>query len=132
MNKKKQYVITIIAGLLLISIGIFYHLTDLANENISFIFINVGTVMIVIGVIQFNKSGAGLSQDERTRKLGARALSYSWLITFVTLNIIFWIDFLEIIRLTISQGFGIMLFVMVLSAGNLQWMLKRRGIANDR
>ena len=126
MNERKQYVITILAGLLLISLGVFYQLTDLANEIISLIFINAGTIITFIGVIKFNRFGAGLTQDERTRKLGAIALSYSWLITFVTLNIIFWIDYLEIIRLTISQGLGIMLFVMVLSAGILQWILKRK------
>jgi len=131
MKERKQYVITILAGLLLISLGVFYQLTDLANEIISLIFINTGTIITVIGVIHFNKFGARLTQDERTRKLGAIALSYSWLITFVTLNIIFWIDYLKIIGLTISQVLGIMLFVMVLSAGILQWILKRKGIIHE-
>ena len=127
MKERKQYAITIIAGLLLIFLGLIYQLTDFANEIISLIFINAGTIITVIGVIHFNKFGERLTQDERTRMLGARALSGSWLITFVTLNIIFWIDYLEIIGLAISQVLGIMLFVMVLSAGILQWILKRKG-----
>ncbi|MEA3343993.1 MAG: hypothetical protein U9Q92_07580 [archaeon] len=131
MKEKRQYVVTVIAGLLLISLGIFCQLTGLANEIISLIFINAGTIMAVIGVIHYNKFGAGLTQDERTRKLGSRALSYSWLITFVMLNIIFWIDYLNIIKITLSQGLGIILFTMVLSAGILQWILKRKGIVNE-
>lgn len=131
MKDKKQYVVTMIAGILLISLGIFFQLAGLANEIISQIFITAGAMMAVIGVIHFNKSGAGLTQDERTRQLGSRALSYSWLITLVIVNMIFWVDYLDIIKVTLSQGLGIILFTMVLSAGILQWILKRKGIVNE-
>jgi len=131
MKGKKQYVVTMIAGLLLISLGVFFQLAGLANEIINQIFITAGAMMAVIGVIHFNKSGAGLTQDERTRQLGSRAVSYSWLITLVIVTIIFWADYLDIIKVTLSQGLGIILFTMVLSAGILQWILKRKGIINE-
>lgn len=128
MKEKKQYAITIIAGLLLISFGISCQLAGFANEIISLIFANAGVIMVVVGVMRFNRHGGGLTKDERTRELGARALSYSWLITFVMLNVIFWIDYFKIIELTLSHGLGILLFIMVLSAGILQWIFKRKGL----
>lgn len=70
--------------------------------------------------------------DERlARALGARALSYSWLLTFVLVNILFWIDYIKVLTLSASHILGILLFTMTLSAGAMQYFLKKRGIINE-
>jgi predicted CDP-diglyceride synthetase/phosphatidate cytidylyltransferase len=131
MKKKSHYIILIFSGLLLILLGIIYQITNLSNELISLIIINVGIILVVVSVLKFNNFGAGLKQDERTRKLSLKALSYSWLITFLTINIIFWINFFNIINFTFSNGIAILLFVMIFSATGLQFIYKKRGILNE-
>ncbi|MBD3249667.1 hypothetical protein GF336_06505 [Candidatus Woesearchaeota archaeon] len=128
---KKDYTVTIIAGILLIFLGIFFQVSDLARGMIPLIFMNAGTILIVIAVISHNRYGAGITQDERTRALGARALSNSWLLTFVLVNVLFWIDYTKVLTLSASHILGILLFTMTLSAGIIQSILKKRGIINE-
>lgn len=128
---KKQYTMTIIAGILLVFLGIFYQISSLAKGMIPLIFMNAGTILIVIAVLAHNRYGAGITQDERTRTLGARALSYSWLLTFFLVNVLFWIDYTKVLTLSASHILGILLFTMTLSAAIIQSFLKKRGIINE-
>ncbi len=128
---KKQYAMTIIAGILLIFLGIFYQISSLAKGVIPLIFMNAGTIMIVIAVLAHNKYGVGITQDERTRALGARALSYSWLLSFVVVNVLYWVDYTKMVALTVGLALGIMLFTMTLSAGIIQMFLKKRGTIDE-
>lgn len=128
---KKEYTMTIIAGIILVFLGIFFQISDLAKGVIPLVFMNTGTIIIVIAVLAHNKYGAGITQDERTRALGARALSYSWLLTFVLVNVLFWIDYTKVLTLSASHILGILLFIMTLSAGIMESFLKKRGIINE-
>jgi hypothetical protein len=128
---KKEYMITMIIGLLLVFIGILLQLFSLAGGVLPLVLINAGTILIVIAVVSYNRYGAGISQDERTRQLGARALSYSWLLSFVVVNVLYWVDYTKIVALTVGQALGIMLFTMTLSAGIIQMFLKKRGTIDE-
>ena len=128
---KKEYTMTIIAGILLVFLGIFFQATSLAKGIIPLVFMNAGTIMIVIAVLSHNRYGAGIKQDERTRAIGKQALSYSWLLTFVLVNVLYWIDYTNVFQLQATQALGILLFTMTLSAGLLQYLLKRRGFINE-
>jgi hypothetical protein len=128
---KKQYMMTIIAGVILVFLGIFFQVSNLAKGVIPLIFMNAGTIMIVIAVLSHNRYGVGVTQDERTRALGARALSYSWLLTFVLVNVLFWIDYTDTFTFVADHILGIILFTMVLSAGIIQSVFKQRGTIDE-
>ena len=128
---KKEYMITIIAGIILVFLGIFFQVSSLAEGIIPLIFMNAGTIMIVIAVLAHNKYGAGITQDERTRAISSRALSYSWLLTFIVVNILFWINYTKVLSLSTNHTLGILLFIMTLSAGITQSLFKKRGIINE-
>lgn len=128
---KKEYAMTITAGVILVFLGIFFQASNLAKGIIPLAFMNSGTIMIVIAVIAHNRYGAGITQDERTRALGTRALSYSWLLTFVLINILFWIDYTKVLTLTKDHILGILFFSMTLSASIFQFFLKKRGVLNE-
>ncbi len=125
MKKRKQIMLTIVSGILLVLLGIFFRLATDYGDVVILTIINTGTIMIIIGAIGLNKKG--ISHDERTKKLSARAISHSWFITFIMLNILFWIDQLEILKLTLNQGIAILMPVMLMSAALLQWLYKRKG-----
>ena len=128
---KRQYITSIISGMILVFLGIFFQTSKLATGLIPLIFMNAGTILIVIAVIAHNKYGAGISQDERTRAIGSRAISHSWLITFVLINILFWLNYTKIIVFSANNILGIILFTMIISAGVIQAILKRRGVINE-
>lgn len=125
MNTQKQYLLSIIAGLLLVTLGFTYQILDIASELISFLFMNMGIIVIVVAVLKYNKLGAGVTQDEMTRTVSARSLSYSWLLTFVTANILFWIDYLAIFPVTTQHILGILIFGMPISVAVFKKLLLR-------
>lgn len=55
-------------------------------------------------------------EDERTKKLGAYGLSYSWLATLIFVGLLYWIDYLGIHELTVQQTIGSTFFVMIITA----------------
>ncbi len=128
---KKQYLITIVAGMILVFLGIFFQISNLAKGIIPLVFMNAGTILVVIAVISHNRYGAGTTQDERTRAIGAIALSYSWLLSFVLVNALYWIDYTGVFVLSTNHVLGIMLFTMILSASIFQYFLKKRGTINE-
>jgi hypothetical protein len=131
MKKSTQYTISIIAGLLLLAFGILYNIHDQTSKIISLIFITAGIMAIVVGAIKFNHVGKGLTHDERTARLNARAISYSWLVTFAAVTLLYWIDHFKLVNLSLSQVLGILFFTMILSSGVLQWTFQRKGVLNE-
>jgi fatty acid desaturase len=119
MQKKTQktnYTALTVTGLLLMALGFIYQTLNLAGNLISLMFINAGIIMLVISTLKYNKLGAGVEQDEMTRKISSQTLSYSWLLTFATLNIVFWLDYSDIIVLEIQPLLGFLIFLMIFSS----------------
>jgi uncharacterized membrane protein len=131
MDNKKMYLISIIAGVILIFLGAFYNMTMDVNIVIPIAFTTAGFVLVIASTIRYNKFGAGVTQDERTRKLSTRAISYSWLLTFIIVNFLFWIDYLKIVELSVGAIIAWVLYPMLLSAAILQMVFKRKGVIDE-
>ena len=113
-------VFLIMAGFLLI----------ILRENYSHIgisLINIGAIMIFATFIKVKRLRRGAIKDERTVKIGAYGLSYSWLLSLVLLSMLFWVDYMQLVQMTVTQVLGIMIFAMVFSAKGFQWYLFRKG-----
>ncbi len=128
MEKKTKYAMTVIAGTILLLLGFFYTAAEMAGKEISLIFITAGATMIIVAMFRYNKLGAGVIQDERTRQISMKGISYSWFVTFLTLNILIWVEYLQLAELTLFQGLGIMLFVMIISANVYKYIFGKRGV----
>ncbi|MGC9445029.1 MAG: hypothetical protein ACP5E9_08930 [Candidatus Methanospirareceae archaeon] len=95
--------------------------------------ISVSTVIsIIIAVlvawfVRWRRMGELPERDERTKKLGAYAATYSWLLTLVLIAILYWVDYLAVVKLTVTQVLGLTLIVMVLSLNLFRWYNLRRG-----
>lgn len=131
-QKNKYHTTTFLAGLILIILGVIYSLAGIGGNFVNLLFINVGLILTVISMIKFNRLGAGSEQDERTRQLSTVSLSYSWLLTFVVLNAVFWLDWLDLLNLTLSQGVSLVIFVMIISASIFKWRLNTKGYQDEK
>lgn len=116
MTKKTNYTTLMLTGLILMALGFIYQALNLAGNLISLMFINAGIIILVIATFRYNKLGAGIEQDEMTRQISSRSLSYSWLLTFATLNIVFWLDYSGIISLEVQHLLGLLIFLMIFSS----------------
>lgn len=115
------------SAVILILIGIFLVVTynDYQTQGIGFI--NAGSIAILITFIKARRYRKGPIKDERTVKMGAYGLSYSWLITFILISLLFWIDLFDIVHLTVKQILAILMFTMIITAKGIQWYLFRKG-----
>jgi uncharacterized membrane protein len=83
--------------------------------------------IIVVGFLRWKRTAEVLESDERTKKLGAYAATYSWLFTLVLIAVLFWVDYFTVVKMTVAQVLGITLFVMVLSMNVFRWYFGKKG-----
>jgi hypothetical protein len=89
--------------------------------------ISIITVVLIIWFVRWRRTAELPEHDERTKKLGAYAATYSWLLTLVFIALLFWVDNLAVVKLTVMQALGVTLLVMLLSMSIFRWYFLRRG-----
>ncbi|MCZ7385001.1 MAG: hypothetical protein O8C63_09675 [Candidatus Methanoperedens sp.] len=89
-------------------------------------FLAVGLVLIIGSAVKHLKFGEGPDRDERTIKLGAFALAYAWLVTFVFMSLLILLDH-YLFRLVASHALIFTMAVATLSAEFFRWYFKRKG-----
>jgi len=83
--------------------------------------------VLIVWVVRWKRTVDVPERDERTRKLGAYAAAYSWLLTLVLIAVLFWVDYFTVVTLTVAQALGATLFVMVLSMNVFRWYFSGKG-----
>ncbi|WP_292468715.1 hypothetical protein [Methanolobus sp.] len=129
MEKLEKYIkisytlafVLIMAGIVLVAI-----FEDYQQSGISLI--NIGAIILFVTFIRAKRYRNGPVKDERTIKIGAYGLSYSWLITFILIALLFWVEEFGIAQMTVKQILAVLMFTMVVTAKGIQWYLFRKGI----
>ena len=124
---KTRYVIKIAAGAILAAAGILLPFLIDGIEALSSILVTIGLVTIAVVVMRYWRFRDELESDERTKKLGAYGLSYSWLLTLIFLAVLFWVDFLGLLTLPVGGVLLVTILLMALSARLFQWYFFRQG-----
>ena len=95
--------------------------------NTALSFVTFGFIMVFLAGSRLYRGEHHYLQDERTRRIGAYGLSWSWFLTFIALFVFFWLDYLGIY----SPGAGTLSVVLILlmgvSAKAFQVYLFRKG-----
>lgn len=124
---EERYRNSLYIAIMVLITGVIMNILQIGNEELSNILINIGVALIAVLLIRMRRTGNLPEKDERTKKLGAYGLSYSWLITFLALNAIFWIDRLEFAQLTVSGVMFILGILMLVTAKGFQWYFLSKG-----
>jgi hypothetical protein len=116
-------------GLGLLAYGLLQMLTMPADApgNISNYSIAAGFIMMILAGPRMLSEEPYRLQDERTKKIGAWGLSYSWFVTFMAMFGVFWLDYLEIASPDAGTLSVIFILLMGISAKLFQSYLFRRG-----
>ena len=122
-----RYKYSLYAAIAAVVIGILASILQIGDEEISNILINIGVAIIAVLLVRLRRTGNLPEKDERTKKLGAYGLSYSWFITFLMLNLLFWIDRLHFAQLTVSNVIFILFILMLVTAKGFQWYFLSKG-----
>lgn len=124
---KRRYAVQIAAGAVLGAAGILLPFLTDGTEAISSLMVTIGLVILAVAVVRHWRFRDEPEKDERTQKIGAYGISYSWLLTIVFLAILFWVDYLGLFALTVESVLLSAILLMGLSARLFQWYLFRQG-----
>jgi drug/metabolite transporter (DMT)-like permease len=121
------YLYRVIVGI----VGIISGVAELVNPEGDGIaaaaFLAGGLAFLVAGITRWRKYGEGPEQDERSRRIGAWGMSYSWLLTVFFMWALFLLDHFRVVMLTAGAALGASVVVMALSAVAFQAYLSRKG-----
>ena len=126
-KKKYEYYALLGAATLLAAIALQIILWDTIDPSITRIVAIAGIVFIVLGVVKHKVYGEGPEADERTKKISAFAISYSWVVTLVLVCVLLLLDHFNILRMPAMAALGLTMLVMIAVAVVFQWYLKRKG-----
>lgn len=118
-----------ILGILLVGTGMINLASqpDDSSPGPASMFISAGFVLTILSGLRLWKGEKNYLQDERTRRIGAYGLSWSWFLTFMVLFGVFWADYLHIWSPDAQMLSVLLILLMGISAKGFQVYLFRKG-----
>ncbi|MDD1677841.1 MAG: hypothetical protein LUO93_01485 [Methanomicrobiales archaeon] len=116
------------SGIILIALGMIQGLISGGKDDVATMgLITSGIFIIIVLLGKEIREEKGPRQDERTKRIGAWGLSYSWSLTFVTLFVLFWAQYLGVLILSGQIMILLLVLEMAVSARAFQWYFFRKG-----
>jgi hypothetical protein len=126
-SMEKKYFYTLVLGIAIMVAGIFSIAFQKFEESISVSLINIGLIIFIVTVFRIFRKGELPDRDERTKKLAAYGITYSWLLTLVLIAGLYWVEYFKLIELTAGGVLGILLFFMIISSNVFRWYFMQKG-----
>ena len=124
---KRRYAIQIAAGAALAAAGLILPFLTGGAEALSSILVSIGLVILMVAALRYWRFRDEPEKDERTQRIGAYGISWSWFLTLVFLAILFWVNYLGVLVLTAETVLLSTILLMGISARIFQWYFFRQG-----
>ena len=86
-----------------------------------------GLAFLITGIIRHRRYGDDPESDERSKKIGAYGITYAWLTGLFFMTGMFWLDYFNVLRLSVQNALALSILVLALSAVLFQMYLFRKG-----
>ena len=126
MKEEYKYRMIVGAVLLLGAVAMQVFLGGVDSRIVCMVIV-VGVVLLGTGMIRSMRYGKGPETDERTKKISAFALSYSWLVTLVLVNVLFLMEEFSVLAMTAGQVLWAVMSVMIAAPILFHWYFRRKG-----
>ena len=124
---KQSNLYRIIIGILMLISGLVSIVLAKGEFVIGSILLISGIAFFVTGITRHVRNGENPESDERSKKIGAFGLSYGWLTGLFFMFALFWLDYLNFLRLGTQVALALSIVVLALSARVYQIYLFRKG-----
>jgi len=124
---KPRNLYRIIIGALMLISGIVSIVLTAGEANIGSMLTAAGIVFLLTGIINHRKFGDDPESDERSKKIGAYGITYAWLTGLLFMFGLFWLDYLNVLRISAQNALALSILVLALSAMIYQAYLFRKG-----
>jgi hypothetical protein len=126
-SMEKKYLYTLILGTTIMVAGMLSIVFQEFDSSISISLINIGLIIFIVTVFRLFRKGEIPDRDERTKKLAAYGITYSWLLTLVLIAMLYWVEYFKLVELTAGDVLGILLFFMLVSSNVFRWYFMQKG-----
>lgn len=127
ITMKPRNLYRIIIGALMLISGIVSIVLTAGVANIGSMLTAAGIVFLLTGIINHRKFGDDPESDERSKKIGAYGITYAWLTGLLFMFGLFWLDYLNVLRISAQNALALSILVLALSAMIYQAYLFRKG-----
>jgi hypothetical protein len=124
---KPRNLYRIVIGVLMITSGIVSLLLTAGEGIISTMLLAAGFAFLITGISRHRRYGDEPESDERSKKIGAYGITYAWLTGLLFMTGLFWLDYLNVVRLSTQNALALSVVVLALSAVIYQTYLFRKG-----
>lgn len=125
MNARNVY--RIIIGALMFVSGSVAILLTAGEGGAGSMLVAAGIVFLLTGIVRHRRYGDDPESDERSKKIGAYGLSYAWLTSIFFMFALFWLDYCNVLILSVQDTLMLSIFVLAFSAMVFQVWLFRKG-----
>lgn len=126
-NMEKRYVYKLALGVIILLAGIVSATFYKHEASFSSFLISMGLVLFILTAFRFFRKGDLPDRDERTKKLAAYGITYSWLLTMVLISVLYLANFFKLVDFTAGSVLSILLIFMTISANIFRWYFMRKG-----
>jgi hypothetical protein len=126
-SMKTRNLYRIVIGALMLISGIVTIVMTAGEAIVGTILLVAGLAFLITGVVRHHRYGDDPESDERSKKIGAYGLSYAWLTGLFFMFILFWLDYLGVLRLGTQTALALSIVVLALSGRLYQMYLFRKG-----
>ena len=124
---KSGNIYRLIIGALMLITGVVFLTLSSSEPVIGSFLIFGGVAFFITGIIRQQRYRDGPETDERLRRIGAYGLSYAWLTGIFFMFMLFWADYLGMLKLNAQVALALSIVVLALSAPIYQIYLFRKG-----
>ena len=128
ITPRHRYLYRVIVGSILIIFGVAELLLVPSGDAIlPAALLAAGLAFLAVGFIRWRRFGNAPEQDERSRKIGAWGISYSWFVTLFFMTAFFWLDHAGMVNYPAGTVLAVSVLLMTVSAVLFQVCLARKG-----
>ncbi|MBU0757793.1 MAG: hypothetical protein KKF44_07005 [Nanoarchaeota archaeon] len=124
MKKDYKKMLAIKSGLIIIMLGLLIWKKP-GSESIS-VAMSIIMVLIATTFLRLKKPDS-YKQDERTKKLYGKVISASWLVTLLSVTLLYWNNYLKIIYIPVDVLITMIFVIMVASNILFRFYYMRKG-----
>lgn len=124
---KQRNLYRLVVGALMVISGLVSMILTAGEAITGTMLLFAGCAFLAVGIVRHRQYGDDLESDERSRKIGAYGLSYAWLTGLFFMFTLFWLDYLNLLRLGTQSALALSVVVLALSGRLYQVYLFRKG-----
>lgn len=124
---EKKYISRLVIGIVILVMGLLLAAFHRFNILISIFLISFGLIFFVVTAFRLFRQGDLPNRNERTKKLAAYGITYSWLLTLVIISVLSLVEYFGLAELTARWVLWLLLFFMIVSANLFRWYFMQKG-----